>query len=176
VRNSAGRGTSRRTLAGVWSERSVVDFGLARRATLESLRGTGPVTPQDACDAHPYLLRAARFHGEPTARDCPVCRGARLVELSYVYGEQLGRLEGRLRSRAELAEMAHEHGEFRVYVVEVCSACAWNHLVRSFVLGDGVDRRAGAEGTGAGDQDVSFDTPVDTPVERRAGLAPGSDG
>jgi hypothetical protein len=172
VRNSAGRRSRRRTLAGVWSQRSVVDFGLARRATLESLRGAGPVTPEDACDAHPHLLRAARFHGEATERDCPVCRAARLVELSYVYGEQLGRYEGRLRSPSELAQMAHEHGEFRVYVVEVCSTCGWNHLVRSFVLGDGVDRRARAREAEVGEQDLSFDTPA----ERRAGLAPGSDG
>jgi hypothetical protein len=172
VRNSAGLPTGRRTLARVWSQRSVVDFGLARRATLESLRGTGLVTPQDACDAHPNLLRAARFHGEATGRDCPVCRAARLVELSYAYGEQLGRYEGRLRSPGELARMAHEHGEFRVYVVEVCSACGWNHLVRSFVLGDGVDRRTGAQETSVSEQDV----PDETPAERRAGLAPGSDG
>jgi hypothetical protein len=144
----------------VWSQRSVVDFGLARRATLESLRGAGPVTPEDACDPHPYLLRAARFHGEATERDCPVCRDARLVELSYVYGEQLGRYEGRLRSPGELAAMAHEHGEFRVY------------LVRSFLLGDGVDRRGRAQGDGVGEQAA----PDETPAERRAGTAPGSDG
>jgi hypothetical protein len=128
----------------VWSQRSVVDYGLARRATLNALLGQapgGPTLPQDACDAHPYLLRAARFHGEPTGRDCPVCRRERLVDVSYVYGEQLGRLEGRVAGRAELAAMAREHGEFRVYVVEVCAGCAWNHLVQSYVLGDGVDRR-----------------------------------
>lgn len=131
-----------RTLAGVWSQRSVVDYGLARRATLESLLGGGAVTPDDACDAHPYLRRAARFHGEPTGRECPVCRHELLVEVSYVYGEQLGAYEGRVKGRAELAAMAREHGEFRVYVVEVCRGCGWNHLVQSFVLGDGVDRRA----------------------------------
>ena len=132
-----------RTLACVWSQRSVVDYGLARRATLESLLGGGPTTPDDACDAHPYLRRAGRFHGEPTGRECPVCRREPVVEVSYVYGEQLGTYEGRVKSRAELAEMAREHGEFRVYVVEVCLGCGWNHLVQSFVLGDGVDRRAG---------------------------------
>lgn len=137
--------TGGRTLAGVWSQRSVVDYGLARRATLESLLGGGATLSSwrdDACDAHPYLRRAGRFHGEPTARECPVCRRERLVEVSYVYGEQLGRYEGRVKSRRELAEMAHEHGEFRVYVVEVGLGCGWNHLVQSFVLGDGVDRRA----------------------------------
>jgi hypothetical protein len=108
--------TDRRTLVGVWSQRSVIDYGLARRATLTSLQGAGAVTREDACDAHPYLRLAARHHGEPTGRECPVCR-------------------------AELVEMAHEHGEFTVYVVEVGRRCGWNHLVRSYVLGDGVDRR-----------------------------------
>ncbi len=127
----------------MWSQRSVVDYGLARRATLESLLGGGPTTPEDACDAHPYLRRAARAQGAPTARECPVCSRAPLVEVSYVYGEQLGRTEGRVKVRAELEQMARDHGEFRVYVVEVCDPCGWNHLVRSFVLGDGVDRRTG---------------------------------
>ena len=62
--------------------------------------------------------------------------------MSYVYGDQLGRYQGRVKGRAELVEMAHEHGEFTVYVVEVGRRCGWNHLVRSYVLGDGVDRRA----------------------------------
>jgi hypothetical protein len=131
----------RRTLVGVWSQRSVIDYGLARRATLTSLLGAGAVTREDACDAHPYLLLAARHHGEPTGRECPVCRAELLVEVSYVYGDQLGRYQGRVKSRAELVEMAHEHGEFTVYVVEVGRGCGWNHLVRSYVLGDGVDRR-----------------------------------
>ena len=137
----------------MWSQRSVVDYGLARRAALESLLGGGrtlDALPDDACDPHPDLRRAGRFHGEPTGRDCPVCRRQRLVEVSYVYGEQLGRYEGRVKARAELAAMAHEHGEFRVYVVEVCLGCGWNHLVQSFVLGDGVDRRAGRPARSAG--------------------------
>ena len=46
--------TGGRTLAGVWSQRSVVDYGLARRATLESLLGGGATLSSwrdDACDA-----------------------------------------------------------------------------------------------------------------------------
>ena len=43
----------------------MVDYGLARRATLASVR-SGRTTVADVCDAHPYLLRAAKFHGEPT--------------------------------------------------------------------------------------------------------------
>lgn len=130
----------------------MVDYGLARRATLTSLV-TGTSTREDVCDAHPYLLRAARHHGEPTGRECPVCRRQRLVQVSYVYGDQLGPYAGRVKVAAELEVMAREHGEFRVYVVEVCSGCAWNHLVRSYVLGDGVDRGALSRGA-AGRQAV----------------------
>jgi hypothetical protein len=123
----------------VWSQRSVVDYSMQRRATLYALR-RGGATTTDVCDADPYLLRAAKFHGEPTSRECPVCRRATLTELRYVYGDELGPYQGRIKSVRELEAMAHEHGEFRVYVVEVCQECSWNHLVASFVLGDGMPR------------------------------------
>src|SRR5580658_5187959 len=61
----------------VTSRRSVVEYGLARRATLASVYG-GRTTVTDVCDAHPYLLRAAKFHGEPTEDRCPICRKAKL--------------------------------------------------------------------------------------------------
>jgi hypothetical protein len=134
--------------------RAVVDYGLARRAALTALRGVGPTTREDVCDAHPYLVRAARHHGEPTGRECPVCGLVPLTEVSYVYGDELGSSSGRVTTRRELAEMARVHAEFRVYVVEVCAGarasspgdlghgggCGWNHLVQSYVLGDGVRR------------------------------------
>jgi hypothetical protein len=134
--------------------RAVVDYGLARRAALTALRGGGPTTREDVCDAHPYLVRAARHHGKPTGRECPVCGRVPLTEVSYAYGDELGGSSGRVTTGRELAEMAHEHAEFRVYVVEVCAGvrasspgdlghgggCGWNHLVQSYVLGDGVRR------------------------------------
>jgi hypothetical protein len=133
--------------------RAVVDYGLARRAALTALRGGGPTTREDVCDAHPYLVRAARHHGRPTGRECPVCRRLPLTEVSYVYGDELGGFSGRVKTGPELAEMARQHAEFRVYVVEVCAGgratspgdlghggCGWNHLVQSYVLGDGVRR------------------------------------
>jgi hypothetical protein len=124
----------------MWSQRAVVDYGLARRATLEALF-TGGASASDVCDADPYLLRAARHHGQPTGRRCPVCRRQDLVELSYTFGDELGQYSGRIKSPPELAVMAREHGEFRVYVVEVCQGCEWNHLTSSYVLGDGRPRR-----------------------------------
>jgi hypothetical protein len=118
------------------SRRSVVDYGLARRATLASVfAGRTPVT--DVCDAHPYLLRAAKFHGERTEDRCPICRKVNLTHVTYVYGDELGQYEGRVKQARELAEMAAEYGEFRVYVVEVCQSCGWNHLAFSYVLGTG---------------------------------------
>ncbi|MFD0683972.1 DUF5318 family protein [Actinomadura fibrosa] len=118
--------------------RLVVDYGLAKRAALAELR-SGALTRDDACDAHPYLLRAARYHGEPTEHPCPVCARERLTHVTYVYGDELGRYAGRVKATAELAEMDREYGEFRVYVVEVCQSCAWNHLAMSYVLGHGED-------------------------------------
>lgn len=130
----------RRTLEGVLSRRSVIDYALARRATLDSLF-VGGASSTDVCDADPYLLRAAKYHGQPCGRRCPVCRRAELRDLAYAFGDELGQYSGRIRSAHELAEMADQHGEFKVYVVEVCLDCSWNHLTTSYVLGDGVPRR-----------------------------------
>jgi hypothetical protein len=130
----------RRTLSVM--RRSVVDYALARRATLASvLTGRLPVT--EVCDAHPYLLRAAKYHGEATQAICPICRRAKLTHVTYVYGDELGRYEGRVKRGPELDEMAAEYSEFRVYVVEVCQSCAWNHLASSYVLGHGEPAAAG---------------------------------
>jgi hypothetical protein len=129
----------RRTLSGMGVRRSVVDYGLARRATLASVLA-GHTTVADVCDAHPYLLRAAKFHGEATSTACPICRRAKLTHVTYVYGDELGQYAGRVKQGPELAEMASEYGEFRVYVVEVCQSCAWNHLASSYVLGTGEPR------------------------------------
>jgi hypothetical protein len=138
VRLSA-RALMRRTLSEMASRRSVVDYALARRATLASVLA-GHTTVADVCDAHPYLLRAAKFHGEPTATSCPICRKANLTHVTYVYGDELGHFEGRVKRGPELTEMAAEYSEFRVYVVEVCQSCAWNHLASSYVLGTGEPR------------------------------------
>jgi hypothetical protein len=119
--------------------RDVVSFALARRAALESLRRGGWLDG-DCCDADPGLLRAARHHGQGTARDCPVCRRAELVEVTWVFGAQLGALSGSARSPDQVVAMAGDYGRFRVHVVEVCQRCSWNHLVISYTLGDGVPR------------------------------------
>ena len=119
------------------SQRAYVDYALDKRATLVALfRGV-----VNACDADPYLMRAAKFHGVKVERLCPDCKKKSLVELRYTFGDQLGQFSGRIKSLAELTEMESEFGEFRVYVVEVCRECSWNHLSASFILGDGRERK-----------------------------------
>lgn len=129
--------------------RRVVNYALQRRAVLRGLYGGQAFNGFDICDADPYLLRAARFHGVQTDDPCPVCRVTegreQLSQVTYVYGEQLGHIAGSAIDPARLPGMAGEYGEFRVYVVEVCSTCHWNHLVTSYVLGDGKPRKAPAK-------------------------------
>jgi hypothetical protein len=130
------------------TQRDTVDYGLARRAALYELF-SGRASTMDVCDAHPYLLRAAKYHGEPTADACPVCRKGPLIHVTYTYGDVFKETSGRVRATAELAALEREHPEFRVYVVEVCRDCAWNHLVTSYVLGtNGLPARRRRSGNG----------------------------
>jgi hypothetical protein len=114
---------------------SHVDYALARRATLRDLR-RGAVSDRDVCDAHPELLRAARNLATPTDTDCPVCQAPGLRLVRYAYGERLGPANGRaFVGDDEVSRLAERHEEFRVYVVEVCTECSWNFLVRSWLSG-----------------------------------------
>lgn len=123
----------------MWSKREVVDYALQRRASLERLRRVPPVLRD--MDAHPLLIRSAMHHGEETDQPCPVCGHEPLLNLHYVFGEQLGQFSGRIKSSSELVEMQEEFGEFKVYVVEVCTECEWNHMIRAYLLGDGKKRK-----------------------------------
>jgi Family of unknown function (DUF5318) len=125
--------------------RDVVDHALQRRAVLADF-ANGRASITDVCDAHPYLKLAARHYGQPTSHACPVCRKTAIRHVHYVYGEALGRSAGQAKSIGELAHLAAQLAEFDVYVVEVCQECGWNHLLRSFVLGEngGSDERLSA--------------------------------
>jgi hypothetical protein len=116
------------------AQRQVVDYSLQKRALLRDLY-SGRVGTYEACDASPYLLSAARFHGEPTEQRCPVCRRENLTHVHYVYGDDLKQSTGQARPRADLARLATAVREVRVYVVEVCRGCGWNHLVEQFLIG-----------------------------------------
>ncbi|MFI0432875.1 MAG: DUF5318 family protein [Candidatus Nanopelagicales bacterium] len=118
----------------------MVDHTMARQRALSAavLAATGS---SDALDPHPDLIRAAKHHGRPAGRTCPWCRGQALVLLRYVYSDELGPYSGRIKTEADLDQMAPDYGFLDVYVVEVCPDCGWNHLLRTYVLGDGHQRR-----------------------------------
>ncbi len=124
----------RRTLVCVRLQRQVVDYALRRRSLLaEVYSGRTGVT--EVCDANPYLLRAAKFHGKPSTIMCPICRKEQLTLVSWVFGDSLGPVSGSARTAEELVLLATRYEEFAVHVVEVCRTCSWNHLVKSYVLG-----------------------------------------
>lgn len=116
------------------TQRQVVDYSLKKRALLREV-WTGRVGRNEVCDASPYLKSAARFHGEPTDLRCPVCRRENLTHVHYIYGDELKQSAGQARKLAELPVLAMTLREFRVFVVEVCRACSWNHLVEQYLLG-----------------------------------------
>ena len=141
----AGERTRRRTLTAMspWrvspslDARAMVDYSLARRATLTEL-ASGRRSATDVCDAQTYLLRAAHYHGERAREACPVCERDSLSRVSYTFGDCFrGDVNGRARTPRELLALSRELPEFTVYVVEVCAECRWNHLVVSYVLGTG---------------------------------------
>ncbi|WP_344779967.1 DUF5318 family protein [Gordonia caeni] len=114
--------------------RRVVDYALAKRSKLAEVRA-GRVSVDEVCDADPYLLRAAQFHGLGSEQACPVCRKEQVTLVSWIFGKSLGRASGSARTPAEITRLAARTGEFSVHVVEVCRTCRWNHLIRSYVAG-----------------------------------------
>lgn len=110
-----------------------VSYRLMREAAVKEAR-RNPLTREDFRDAHPMLLRAARSVGVPADGMCPLCDEERLVCVKYAFGPRLP-AEGRcLENAAEEERLAHRVGVFTCRVVEVCCACAWNYLVRSYTV------------------------------------------
>jgi hypothetical protein len=113
---------------------ATIDYRMAKLAVLREVR-VGRRSRFDVCDAHPELIRAAKHIGNPVSDLCPICEQAPLKVLFYTYGKELKRGNGRVRRAEDLPSLRREVGEFVCYVVEVCTECSWNHLVRSFVTG-----------------------------------------
>ena len=112
-----------------------VDYTLAKRALLRDFR-QGILSRFDICDAHPELLRAARNIGERTSRECPICDEADVVLVSFAFGPGLPASGRCVESTAELAKLAKRRNDLACYVVEVCTECSWNHLARTYVIGN----------------------------------------
>jgi hypothetical protein len=108
-----------------------VDYTLRKRSVLRDYR-CGRLSVYDVCDAHPEMRRIAVNVGEDTSSMCPVCKRERLRLLNFVYGNELDRDNGRVfPTRAVFDGLRVKYCEFTCYVVEVCTGCNWNHLVRS---------------------------------------------
>lgn len=111
-----------------------VDYRLARQALISEYR-KGRLAEHEVCDAHPELVRAAREVATPTRMDCPICEADKLVLVTYVFGPRLPKHGRCITARGELSKIAARKGSFTGYVVEVCPSCSWNHLARTFPLG-----------------------------------------
>lgn len=123
----------------------MVDYSLARRSVILSVR-RGLLSTTDVCDAHPELLRAAKNIGDPSDGPCPICSHETLRNVRYVYGEHLGRDNGRVVYPADwLQDLAKQHEQFTCYIVEICTDCQWNHLLRSYLAGHKFNGRGAAE-------------------------------
>jgi hypothetical protein len=121
------------------TQRQVVDYSLKKRALLREVHA-GRVGTYEVCDASPYLLAAAKFHGDASEQRCPVCRRENLTYVNYIYGDELKHAAGQARSSVELPVLAMSVHEAQVFVVEVCRGCGWNHLVEQFLIGrDGLN-------------------------------------
>ncbi|HUP87366.1 MAG TPA: DUF5318 family protein [Acidimicrobiales bacterium] len=117
----------------------VVDFRLARNAVVKEYK-KGRLSRLDVCDAHPELLRNAEHCAQPSPEECPICESpGQLVLVTYVFGSRLPPSGRCMTTPAELARLNRGTRELAAYVVEVCRACTWNHLVRTFPVG----RRSG---------------------------------
>jgi hypothetical protein len=114
-------------------ELGVVDYTLAKRALLRNFR-QGLLSRLEICDAHPELLRAARYLGADAQGPCPVCQKHELRLLAYVYADGLRRNNGRAFEVREGLEIAARQRGGACYVVEVCTDCYWNHLSEAFVV------------------------------------------
>jgi hypothetical protein len=126
-RPEAIRGTSGGTGA-------VVDYRLTRQSVVQQYR-KGRLSRLDVCDAHPELRRAALMASQPTNEPCPICEDEPVVLVTYAFGPRLP-AGGRCVSTArEMARLARGRAQISCYVVEVCPACAWNHLTRVFQVG-----------------------------------------
>jgi len=158
------------------TQRQVVDYSLQKRALLRDVY-SGRVGTFEVCDASPYLKNAARYHGEPTDARCPICRRENLWHVHYIYGDELKQSAGQARRLAELPVLAMTFREFHVYVVEVCRACGWNHLVEQYLLGrDGIAGTPGeaASAVGGSGQVGAGRAPVRGGGRPRTRLRPGA--
>jgi hypothetical protein len=108
-----------------------IEYRLARDAVVREYR-KGRLSRLDVCDAHPELMRVARNLGRATEVDCPICEEAKLVHVAYAFGPRLPAGGRALGMDGEMRSLARTRADVAFYIVEVCTQCSWNHLLRMF--------------------------------------------
>jgi hypothetical protein len=110
-----------------------VDYTLARKATLRAL-ASGRLSRMDVCDAHPDLLRAANYSGEKTSDPCPICEHGLLTLVKYAFSDDMKKADNGMVWTAPDVSPLLKLKEARIYTVEVCPSCSWNHLRSQLML------------------------------------------
>jgi len=109
-----------------------IEYRLIRESIVKEYR-RGRLGRLDVCDAQPELLRVAKNLGRETETECPICEHEQLVHVTFAFGPGLP--PGGL-ALSDLREVARRTGkrstDVACYVVEVCTGCAWNHLLSVF--------------------------------------------
>ena len=108
-----------------------VDYRMARLALVNEFK-RGRLARHEVCDAHPELRRAAKNIARKTSEICPICEDELLVLVTYAFGPHLPRSGYAVEDRADMNKVRRTTTECTCYVVEVCHACGWNHLVQTF--------------------------------------------
>lgn len=114
---------------------SRIEYRLIRESVVREYR-RGRLGRLDVCDAQPELIRVAKHLGRVTETLCPICEEANLVHVSFAFGPRLPP-QGRALGPGELGTLSRKGEEIDCYVVEVCTECSWNHLMRMFTVGKG---------------------------------------
>lgn len=108
-----------------------IEYRLARDAVIREYR-RGRLSRVDICDAHPELLRVARNLGHVTEIECPICEAAKLVHVAFAFGNRLPPGGRAVPMNDGIRDVAQHRDDVAFYVVEVCTECSWNHLLRMF--------------------------------------------
>ena len=118
-----------------------LEYGL-RRKILLSEYAAGRKLKSDICDAHPDLLRAAKNKvGRETDEPCPICDAPKLWQVSYVFGKGLPASGSCPATKAELQRLLRRPEPVTCFDVEVCTRCAWHHLLRRYPAGGIASRK-----------------------------------
>jgi len=120
---------------GLQAPGGVIDYRLARMGAVSEYK-KGRIAKHEVCDAHPELRRAARSASEPTSMECPICEDDKIVLVTYAFGAGLPASGRCITGKGELAKLTKGRRQVACYVVEVCPSCSWNHLAKTFMLGD----------------------------------------